>query len=125
VSNHIYRNKSGNTPLHVACENGNLDCVGILLQSRSKGGINNGNKDKSTPLHLACQSGRRDVVTFLLENGASINQGDKKETTPLFESCRKGDGHITELLLQHGIPPLDRDCNNIPTQSKFPFSQAT
>jgi ankyrin repeat protein len=79
--------KSGNTPLHVACENGNLDCVGILLQSRSKGGINKGNRDKSTPLHLACQSGRRDVVTFLLENGASINQGDKKETTPLFESC--------------------------------------
>ena len=67
------RNKSGNTPLHVACENGNLDCLGILLQFSSKGGINKGNKYKSTPLHLACQSGRREVVTFLLENGASIN----------------------------------------------------
>ena len=53
------------TPLYVACENGHLDVVRMLLSTE---GIdpNRATKDGGTPLYIACEKGHLDVVRMLL-----------------------------------------------------------
>jgi ankyrin repeat protein len=45
----------GYTPLHVACINGNIDIVNILLKCNSS--VNLCDTDGFTPLHVACIHG--------------------------------------------------------------------
>ena len=47
--------ESGNTPLHIASERGNLEAVKILLDHGASGGAQNHKLE--TPMHLAAQKG--------------------------------------------------------------------
>jgi ankyrin repeat protein len=51
---------NGYTPLHVACINGNIDIVNILLKCNSS--VNLCGTDGYTPLHAACINGNIDIV---------------------------------------------------------------
>jgi ankyrin repeat protein len=74
----ISRPSDGNSPLHVAAENG-LSWLGeILLDHGAK--INALNKDGATPLILAVQWQHRDFATMLIRRGAdpAITDGEGK-----------------------------------------------
>ena len=45
-----------NTPLHIACSKGHLDCAVALIDAGAQ--IDNKNEDEQTPLHLAAKGGR-------------------------------------------------------------------
>ena len=47
--------ESGNTPLHIASERGNLEAVKILLDHGASGDAQN--HELETPMHLAAQKG--------------------------------------------------------------------
>jgi ankyrin repeat protein len=49
----------GSTPLYLACYNGNIDIVNILLKCNSS--VNLCTTDGYTPLHLACYKGNIDI----------------------------------------------------------------
>lgn len=55
------------TPLHLACQRGNLDVALILLsQSDIVPDVHDTHGD--TPLHQACRYGHEDIVEELLKN---------------------------------------------------------
>lgn len=82
------RNYRGNTPLHVACENGDLECVMALTEPLSETERSNVlNKKRSgifpqdleqrnyvgeTCLHLATANGHAEVVRLLINLGADL-----------------------------------------------------
>ncbi len=72
---------NSNTPLHIACLNGNLQIAELLLQK--KPGINAKNIKLSTPLYLACQNGHMQIVELLIQNGADVNSKAQNSFTPL------------------------------------------
>ena len=62
------KSNRGNTPLHLAAQEGNLNSVASLLSPQTN--LNVTNLDGQTPLHLAAINGHSQVVKLLWENGA-------------------------------------------------------
>ena len=75
-------NEAGETPLHIAARNGNLNIVRYLIR---KGANKNADNPKDqTPLHLAVQAGHTSLVRLLLAKGADSDTEDNKGHRPLF-----------------------------------------
>ena len=85
--------------LSLACRQGKLDIVQLLLQSGAH--VNHRNKAGNTPLLEACSQGHVTVANYLLENGSKIDA--PTETTldsALTWACTLGNTCIVEALLQ-------------------------
>jgi ankyrin repeat protein len=65
-------NRTGNTPLHLACQAGYLNIVQYLVQF-GQALVNIGKNDGATPLHLACSMGHYGIVQYLVEYGGLIH----------------------------------------------------
>ncbi|KAL1494475.1 hypothetical protein ABEB36_010071 [Hypothenemus hampei] len=61
-----------NTPLHLACDWGQVSCVKALIYSSDQVEINLQNVSGESPLFLATKWGYVDIIKILLENGASV-----------------------------------------------------
>ena len=89
VSDIDMRDKDGNTPLHLACDKGDLEEVKNLIGKGADVNAQNNPMNfpfdwgKSTPLHVACSGVNIEIVDFLLENGAEVNLDDESGNTPL------------------------------------------
>jgi ankyrin repeat protein len=66
------RNSRGQTPLHIAAQNGQLDVVRLLLASQQID-VNARDQQGSTPLHLASEKGHVEVVQLLVAHGARLD----------------------------------------------------
>ena len=104
------------TPLHYACEKGQLKVVHELLLSGAAVASVDGTG--STPLHLACASGHVRVVQRLLSNSSyplvsnkgyvaprlapPINVADKQGRTPLHQAAAAGHHTVVGLCLEAG-----------------------
>ncbi|ORX76482.1 ankyrin, partial [Anaeromyces robustus] len=64
-------NTNNETPLFMACENGNENLVKFLIEHGAI--INKENRDNKTPLFLACENGNENIVKYLVEHGANTN----------------------------------------------------
>lgn len=77
----------GNTPLHLACDEGNLIKVKELIENdanvNAKNNSNGIDTGEATPLHFACGGVQIELVKFLLENNADVNAIDQGGNTPL------------------------------------------
>ena len=85
--------------LSLACRQGKLDIVKLLIQSGAK--VNHRNKAGNTPLLESCSQGHVLVARFLLDNGAEIDA--PTETTldsPLTWACTLGNTEVVEELLK-------------------------
>ena len=93
--------KYGNTALHVASEQGQLDVVELLI--KFKADVNALNFQLKYPLHLAAINGHVQVAEYLLQAEAPVD-GDKKSrvSTPLLLACQAGHTLMVNLLLKHG-----------------------
>lgn len=100
----IRSNDFGETPLHTASDNNQVEIIGYLL----KKGIDIESMDmmNRTPLFFACRSGSEDAVEMLLANGASVHARDRQDRTPLYEAAKRSNARIVELLLKNGADPL-------------------
>lgn len=84
--------------LSLACRQGKLDIVQLLLQSGAQ--VNHRNKAGNTPLLEACSQGHVSVANYLLEHGSKIDT--PTETTldsALTWACTLGNSIIVDALL--------------------------
>ena len=95
VSDIDMRDKEGNTPLHLACDKGDLEEVKNLIEKGADVNAQNNPMNfedgwgESTPLHVACSGVNIEIVDFLLKNGAEVNVGDESGDTPLHNCFRE------------------------------------
>lgn len=103
------------TPLHSACESGNLQLVESLLKNKAP--INAKNSLGKSPLQIACKKNYPEIVELLLSRGANPNVEYAEGITLLLAMCSSGNLKIVELLLKyHADPTL------IPSKPKQPIT---
>lgn len=89
------------TALHRACENGNLQLVQLLVENKAdlnlKGGM-----VASSPLHFAARSGKADVVEFLLARGMDVDTQDVRLGTALHVAASLNHVETADCLIKHG-----------------------
>ncbi|XP_042213702.1 serine/threonine-protein kinase TNNI3K-like isoform X5 [Homarus americanus] len=92
------------TPLHVACYYGWIECAKALLTYGGSSLLLRENMWGETALHAACTGGQCiDLVDYLLSQDAtSVNYQSPDGHTPLHSACYHGHTRIVQLLLSHG-----------------------
>lgn len=90
----------GETALHMAARNNNLDIAKLLIENGAD--VNIQAVDGFTPLHNACKKQAVDVIELLLKNNADINAKDFDGFTPLNIACRKNKHVAAYLLIKNG-----------------------
>lgn len=70
------RNQDGDTPLHIACQSGNIEFAEKLLRYNANPNIQN--LSGHTPLHIASMCFDGEMVKLLTANGADVNISDHR-----------------------------------------------
>jgi len=106
-ANMALTNAAGNTPLMVACENGNVDVVQCLLQRSPATGdcphsasLHCSNTDGKTCFHMAALSGEVELVDLLLQAGVPAYDVDSAGNTALVLSIWSRNFDFASRLLQ-------------------------
>ncbi|XP_019616149.1 PREDICTED: ankyrin repeat domain-containing protein 2-like [Branchiostoma belcheri] len=89
----------GDTGLHVACREGHVKVVELLIKNQAD--LNVANKDGDTGLHVACREGHVKVVELLIKNQADLNVANKTGDTGLHVACSGGHDKVAELLIRN------------------------
>ncbi|KAG8126274.1 hypothetical protein E2320_021348 [Naja naja] len=115
------RDFRGNTPLHIACEQGSLRGVNVLIQHCQKPQLHSllqsANYSGHTCLHLASIQGYLAIVECLLSLGADVNaQEPCNGRTALHLAVDLQNEGLVSLLLKHGA-----DVNKVTYQGYSPY----
>ncbi|KAK3737775.1 hypothetical protein QZH41_012214 [Actinostola sp. cb2023] len=96
------------TPLHVACNNGNDDMVALLLFHGAV--IDAEDKDGMTPILRASLAGKVDIVDILLNEGSDVlPPPGSTMPAPLLCAVKRGHNKAIVFLLKRGSPIALRD----------------
>ena len=92
------------SPVVVAVQNGNLDCVKVLLRY---GADIEGRDDmfRHLPLFVASFNGSVEILSYLLDNGADMNAVSNTEghtITPLIAAVQSGNLESVKVFLEYG-----------------------
>ena len=110
-----------NTPLILAVQNGNLDCVKVLLKYgadiEGRGYlIYLGEDDQRrvyrscTPLFVAAAYGNVEILKFLVENGANVNTNNNHDSiSPLMVAIKHQFTDAVSLLIDQGADVNSQD----------------
>ncbi|XP_056875997.1 LOW QUALITY PROTEIN: ankyrin repeat and SOCS box protein 4 [Takifugu flavidus] len=93
---------NGKTPLHVACETSDADCVAVLLAHGAK--VDSLSLSGHTPLHYCVTARSVDCAEQLIAKGLNVNVPGQNtsEDTPLHTAARFGIPELAGLYLAHG-----------------------
>ena len=94
------KDNDGNTPLHLAALNCNLDRVKSLLNKGAE--VRAKNLVGQTPLHHATHGGNLEIVQLLVFQGADVNAKDAHGDTPLIVAAWKDLSEIADFLISKG-----------------------
>jgi ankyrin repeat protein len=94
------RNYDGNSPLHIAAENGNLEIAEVLLNAGAK--VDFQNSEKRTPLMMLDEDATPELVNLLLRHGAKIDLTDKKKNTALILASSYTNKEVIQALIYAG-----------------------
>lgn len=90
------RDKDGNTPLHTAARNGDLDITQLIIETIEDKNLTNNHGE--TPLHKASYDGNIKIVELILKNISDKNPADKFRQTPLHNAALTGRLDIFKLI---------------------------
>lgn len=100
-ANPIKPNSRKQTPLHLACQLGNLNILTQLVQGLKDGEtVNIRNEEGETPLHIAAVCGNSSVVNYILEMGANPLIKDNKDQKPIDLAAANGHLDVFQVLYQ-------------------------
>ena len=101
-------NKKNVTALMIACEEGNIDVINVLLSVGADLNIGNG----YTFLHYAAQNRyRAEVFEAMISHGVDVNATNEKNVTALMIACQNGNEDHTNVLLNAGADPGMADAD--------------
>ena len=106
VSIDLVEDNTGQSPLHLAIANHNLEIVELLLEHHSSI-VNFEDRNGETPLHFAVSRGYLEIVKILLKRNADTNR-ESLLNFAIFE----GNIEIVKELLNHGADVDIRDSND-------------
>jgi len=95
------QDKSGSTPLHIACWNGSSEIIRLLVDANRNAASAKDNKGR-TPLHVACSAcipPSLDTIEVLLKaDPEAITTLDEVGQTPLSLLCERHEGRLKAAL---------------------------
>ena len=94
------RDKSGETPLHLAAVKGYPEITSLLIAEGAN--VNARDERKLTPLHAASWGGHKETVALLIDKGAYVNAIGDTGLTPLHVSALTGKNETIALLIESG-----------------------
>lgn len=94
------RNQFGESALHIACQNGNIDIGRLLLHCGANPNLKN--RSGSQPLLTAVLNNNTNLVRLLLCHGANPNIKNQASKTPLSIAILNDNADIQSLLLACG-----------------------
>ncbi len=112
-------NIHGQTALHIAVQNNDVECITYLISVNAN--VNAENEQDETPLIIAIQNGYYKIVEQLLQNGADIEHQNNKHQRPLqiaIDVCahhytKKNEDidfqKVVKILVEHGANLNVRD----------------
>ena len=106
------------TPLHCACESGDMEIVRWLVEqgaaSINVDGAKSGKGKLISPLAVAVQNEQVNVVEYLVRNPAcDVNQRNSTGATALHVACESGFFEGVEALLTYSAQPVALEQENI------------
>ena len=90
----------GATPLLIACQNGHLSIVSMLLE-KDPDLIRVAKRGGFTPFYVACEHGYTDIATLLYERDPGVVRVCQDDgASPLLIACQNGHPAIVSLLIE-------------------------
>ncbi|KAH3828027.1 hypothetical protein DPMN_129976, partial [Dreissena polymorpha] len=96
--------KDGTTPAHCAAENGQEDCLQLLLDKGCH--VNSLRDDQQTPVHCSASFGHIGCLRLLLDKRGNSNLADQYGWSPLHWAANNGHLGACRLLLSYGARRL-------------------
>lgn len=99
----VKRNQMGETQLHVACINGNIEAVEKLLSQGHP--VNVRDNNGWSPLHEACNHGYLEIAEILVKAGANVNDPGGSGCdgiTPMHDAAANGHFSVVYYLIEAG-----------------------
>jgi len=90
------------TPLHLACRFGQVECIRFLLRSKADLSVLDANMEN--PLHLACRHGQLSAVELLLRPGDGVTRPQVSTGVHIVNQKNRR-GRTPRQLLRCGAPP--------------------
>ncbi|XP_072178231.1 uncharacterized protein [Diadema setosum] len=103
-------NKTGQKPVHLACQNGRNQSTRLLLKAGTHPNVKNNSGE--TPLHIACLFGHITCARILLSAGCDANAKKQDGNTALHVAASLGKLKITRLLIESQCQVELRNKNN-------------
>lgn len=92
--------QDGSTPLLMACQQGHINVVQLLLESNPTL-VNDNDDAEETALIIAAGAGNKSLVELLICKGANINKLTKNGVSPLFFSVQHSHEDVARLLIDN------------------------
>jgi hypothetical protein len=109
-ANVFFKDKQGNTALHIAAFYGNYESVVLLLQHNSD--VNYPDEQGFTSLMIAAQNGFPHIASLLIDYGSEINKTNDYGMSALSLAIINGNEEVVRLLLENGADPNEKTGNN-------------
>ena len=97
------QDENGNTPLHIACQNGRTKIVRLCVER--KGNLNAQNDSGQTPLHFCAAYGYHKLGGYLIAEGANTTIRNKSGLTPFEGIDEDHPVTISERTVKKKQPP--------------------
>lgn len=91
---------SGQSPLHVACERGSLECAKVLVVCGANPDLQDLNG--MTPIMLATKFGHQELALFLIEKSTNLNVTQRNKWSALHFAVSVGDFEVAKNLVNYG-----------------------
>jgi ankyrin repeat protein len=107
------KDSNGETALHKAIRQGNIDIAKMLIELGAD--VNIAGINGETALHKAIRQGNIDIAKMLIVANADINAKDSSNETALYKANRQSNTDIAKMLIELGA---DVNIADIPNQSQ-------